>query len=90
MCLVHRRNQRRDLVNVYKYIKRAGRQMDESRLILVVCNDMSRSTDLKFECRKFHTNMQKGNRALEQFAQRGCGASFYEDISLDTYMCDLL
>ena len=48
-----------NLINVYKYLKGGGRQMDETRLFSVVCSNRTRSDVLKFECRKFHTNMQK-------------------------------
>ena len=46
-------------MNIYKYLKGAGRQMDETRLSLVVCSDSTRSNGLKLEHRKFCTNMWK-------------------------------
>ena len=71
-------NLREHLINVYKYLKGGGRQMDEARLFLMACSDRTRSNGLKLEHRKFCTNMQKnffmvhvkGDEALEQFAQR--------------------
>jgi len=54
-----RRRLRGDLINVYKYLKGNGRQMDEARLFLVVCCSRTRSNGLKLEHRKFHTGMQK-------------------------------
>ena len=55
-----KRSLRGDLINVYKYLKGGGRQMeDEARFFSVVCSDRTRSNGLKLEHRKFRTNMQK-------------------------------
>ena len=35
--------------------------MDEARLLLVVHSDRTRSNGLKFEHRKFHTNIQNNS-----------------------------
>ena len=48
-----KRRLRGDLIYVYKYLKGGGRQMDEARLFFVVCNDGTRSNDLKLEHRQF-------------------------------------
>ena len=53
-----KRRLRGDLINIYKYLKEGGRQMDEARLFSVVCSDTTRSHGLKLEHRMFHTNMQ--------------------------------
>jgi len=45
------------LINIYKYLKESGRQMDESKLFLVVCSDRTRSNGRKLEHRSFYTNM---------------------------------
>ena len=42
-----KRRLRGDLINIYKYLKEGGRQMDEARLFLVVCSDRTRSNGLK-------------------------------------------
>ena len=42
-----------DLINVCKYLKGGGRQMDEARLFLVVRSNKTRSNGLKLEHRKF-------------------------------------
>ena len=44
---------RGDLINVYKYLKGSGRQMNEARLFLVEHSNRTRSNDLKLEHRKF-------------------------------------
>ena len=54
-----KRRLRGDLINVYKYLKGGGRQMDEARLFLVVCSNRTRSNDLKLENRQFCANMWK-------------------------------
>ena len=46
------------LINIYKYLKRDGRQK-ETRLLLVLHSDRARSNGLKPEHKKFHTNMKK-------------------------------
>ena len=48
-----------DLINVCKYLKGGGRQMDEARLFLVVRSNKTRSNGLKLEHRKFHIYMWK-------------------------------
>ena len=42
---------RGDLINIYKYIKGGGSQMDEARLFWVVCNNRTGSNGLKLEQR---------------------------------------
>jgi len=54
-----KRRLRGDLINVYKYLKEGGRQMDEARIFLVVYGNRTRSNSLKLEHRKFRTNMWK-------------------------------
>ena len=49
-----KRRLRGDLINVYKYVKGGGRQMDEA---LLVWSDRTRSNGLKLEHRKFHIKM---------------------------------
>jgi len=56
---LRKRRLRGDLINVYKYLKGDGRQMNEARLFLVVRSDRTRSNGLRLEHRKFHTNMRK-------------------------------
>jgi len=53
------------------------------QLFSVVRSDRTRSNALKLEHRNFHVEellYSKGDRALEQAAQRSCGVSFYGDI----------
>ena len=57
-CLGKRRL-RRNLIHVYKYLKRGGRQMDEARLFSVLHSDKTRRNCLKLEQWTFHKNMRK-------------------------------
>jgi len=51
---------RGDLINVDKHLKGGGRQMDEARLLSVVCSNRTRSHQgLNLESRKFFTSMWK-------------------------------
>ena len=54
-----KRRQKGDLINVYKYLKGGGRQVDEARLFLAICSNRTSRNGLKLEHRKFYTNMQK-------------------------------
>ena len=56
---LQKRSLRGNAINVYKYLRGGGRQMDEIRIILVVRSDRTRSKVLKLECMKFSTNMRK-------------------------------
>jgi len=89
------------LINVYKYPKRDGRQMDEARLFSVEYRDRTRSTGLKPDHRKFHTNMQKFFmlRVTEHWNKlpRNLVVEVVMSHSLEifktnlyTYLCDLL
>jgi len=53
---------REDEINVYKYLKGSGRQMDEARHFLLVCSGpqtRTKSNGPEPEHWKFHTNTQK-------------------------------
>jgi len=86
-----------DLINVYKYLKEGGRQMNEVRLFSMVHSDRTRSNGLKFECRKFHTNTWKNfmlrvtdhwNRLHIEVVESPSMQIF--KTQLDAYLCDLL
>ena len=59
VCSAWGKDRGRDLINVYKYLKRGGRQIDEARLFLAMRSNRTRSSGLKFEHRKFHTNCRR-------------------------------
>lgn len=74
------------LINTQK----GGRQMDESRLFLVVCSDTTKSNGLKLEHWKFHTNMWKNIftvRITEH--QNGLPREVVETSSMEIYKCHL-
>lgn len=59
-----------DLIDVYKFLKRDGKQMDEARLFLVVHSGRTRSSGLELEHKNFCTNMQENSfmlRVTEQW-----------------------
>ena len=57
--IVGERRLRGGLINVYKYLKGSGRQMDEARLFSVVHGGRPKSNGLKLQNRKVCTNMRK-------------------------------
>ena len=93
-----KRRLRGDLINVYRYLKGGGRQMDEARLFLVVCSNRTRSNGLKLEHRKFCTNMQKNIFTVMVAEHRSrLSREVVESPSMETlktwmdaYLCDLL
>jgi len=95
---LRKRRLRGNQINVYKYLKGGGRQMDEARFFSVVCRDRTRSNGLKLEPSKFHTNMQKNffmvrvtehwNR-LPREAMKSPSMEIFKT-QLDAYLCNLL
>ncbi len=88
---------KRDLIDVYKYVKGRGRQMDEARPFLVVCSDGTRINGLKFERRKSCADIQKNftvritehwNRLPREVVESPSMEVF--KTHLNTYLCDLL
>ena len=55
---LEKRRLRGALINVYEYLKGGGRQMDEARIISIVCTDRTRSNGIKLTYRMFHANMK--------------------------------
>ena len=93
-----KRRLRGDLINVCQYLKGGGRQMDETRIISVVCSDRTRSNGLKLDHRKFHTNIWRNFfmvRVMEHWNRlpREVVDSPSMEISrthLDAHLCALL
>ena len=92
-----KRRLRGDLINVDKYLKGGGRQMDEARLFSVVYSDRTRSNGLKPKRRKFHTTIWKNFfmvRMMELWntLHSGVVESPVEIFKprLDAYLCSLL
>jgi len=84
-------------MDVCKYLKGVGRQMDEAGLFSVVCGDRTRSSSLKLEHRKFCTNMQNFlmGRVVEHWHRLPGAAVESPSVEifkthLDTELCDLL
>ena len=91
-----KRRLRGDPINVYKHLKRGGRQMDETRLFSVACSDRTRSNGQKFVHKKFCTNMWKNFfmvKVMKQWNRLPRVAESPLEIfktHLDIYLCDLL
>jgi len=93
-----KRSLREYLLNVYKYQKKGGRQMDEARLFLVVCSNRTWSNGIKLEHRKFCTNTSKNlfavrmiehwNRLPKDVVESPSMEIF--KIRSEAYLCDLL
>ena len=86
-----------DMINVYKYLKGSGRQMDEARLFSVVCRNRTRSNSLKLEHRKFCNIMPKNCftvRVTKHWRRlpKEVESPSIEILKsrLDTYFCDVL
>ena len=87
-----------DLINVYKYLKGDGRQMDEAGLFSVVCSHRTRSSGIKLRHRMFCTNVWKNfytvrvtehwNRLPREIVESPSMEIF--KIYLDAYLCNLL
>ena len=93
-----KRRLREDLINVYKYLKGGGRQVDEASLFSVMCSNETRINGLNLGHRKFHTNMQKNffmvrvmehwNRLPREVVESPSMEKF--KIHLDSYLCGQL
>ena len=89
-----KRRLRRDVINVYKYLKGSGRQMDEASIFSVV----HRSNGPKPEHRKFCTNMHNNFFMVKVIEhQNNLPREVVESPSmeifkthLDAYLCSLL
>ena len=89
---------RRDLINVYKYLKGVGRQVDEARLFSAVHSDRTRINDPKLAHRQFHNNMEKSfftlrvmehwNTLPREVVESPSTGIFKTHV--DAYLCNLL
>ena len=71
--------------------------MDQARLFLMVCSDRTKNNGLKFEHRKFHTNMKKNsfmvwvmelwNRLPREVVE--CPSMEILKTQLNTFLCNL-
>ena len=88
-----KRRLRGDLIHVYKYLKGGRRQMYEARHFSILYSNKMRSNDLKFEHRKFHTNMWKNlvTEHWNRLPREVVGPPSMEILmtSLNIYLCDL-
>ena len=95
---LRKRRLRGHVINVYKYLKGDGRQMEEARLFSVMHGNRTMSNGLKLEHGKLHSNMQKicfPVRMTEHWNRLPGGVVESSSmkifkICLDACLCDLL
>ena len=79
-----------DLINICKYLKGDGRQMDEARLFSMTCRKRTRSNGLKLEQRRFCNNGQKNFLTVRMIEHRkGLPREPLESPSMETFKTHL-
>ena len=97
VCLALRKEDREDLIQVYKYLWCEG-QSGEARLFSAVCGDRTRGNGRKLEHRKSRTNVRKNFftvRVTEHWNRLPREAVESPSLlicktHLDAYLCDLV
>lgn len=91
-----KRSLRGDLINIYRYLKGCGRQMDKARFFSVVRTSRTRINGLKLKRRMFCTNMERSFFTVMEhwnmLPRKVVESPSMEILKtcLDIYLCDLL